>query len=134
MSSGGSLRGPIPGPNPRSITLVDRGSPQNLRGSWGSTPGRIRTCDRRFRKPLLYPPELRALSLCACSILLQKAVCCQRRERRGHVFLESGHRVANDQFGRLRWETGQGAQLMAVDEKVAIVTGGSRGIGRGIVL
>jgi hypothetical protein len=21
----------------------------------GSTPGRIRTCDRRFRKPLLYP-------------------------------------------------------------------------------
>jgi hypothetical protein len=23
-------------------------------------PGRIRTCDRRFRKPLLYPPELRA--------------------------------------------------------------------------
>lgn len=25
-----------------------------------STPGRIRTCDRRFRKPLLYPPELRA--------------------------------------------------------------------------
>lgn len=33
--------------------------------SWGgpkSTPGRIRTCDRRFRKPLLYPPELRAHS------------------------------------------------------------------------
>ena len=25
-----------------------------------STPGRTRTCDRRFRKPLLYPPELRA--------------------------------------------------------------------------
>ncbi len=25
-----------------------------------STPGRIRTCDRRFRKPLLYPTELRA--------------------------------------------------------------------------
>src|SRR5947209_3897763 len=24
------------------------------------TPGRTRTCDRRFRKPLLYPPELRA--------------------------------------------------------------------------
>ncbi len=23
------------------------------------TPGRIRTCDRRFRKPLLYPAELR---------------------------------------------------------------------------
>ena len=28
--------------------------------SAASTPGRIRTCDRRFRKPLLYPPELRA--------------------------------------------------------------------------
>ena len=27
-----------------------------------STPGRTRTCDRRFRKPLLYPPELRAHS------------------------------------------------------------------------
>ena len=26
-----------------------------------NTPGRIRTCDRRFRKPLLYPAELRAL-------------------------------------------------------------------------
>ena len=25
-----------------------------------STPGRIRTCDPRFRKPVLYPPELRA--------------------------------------------------------------------------
>jgi hypothetical protein len=25
-----------------------------------NTPGRTRTCDRRFRKPLLYPPELRA--------------------------------------------------------------------------
>ena len=25
-----------------------------------NTPGRIRTCDRRFRKPLLYPTELRA--------------------------------------------------------------------------
>src|SRR5262249_19658061 len=24
-----------------------------------TTPGRTRTCDRRFRKPLLYPPELR---------------------------------------------------------------------------
>ena len=28
----------------------------------GNTPGRTRTCDRRFRKPLLYPPELRARS------------------------------------------------------------------------
>ncbi len=26
-----------------------------------STPGRIRTCDRRLRRPLLYPTELRAL-------------------------------------------------------------------------
>ncbi len=25
-----------------------------------NTPGRIRTCDQRFRKPLLYPTELRA--------------------------------------------------------------------------
>lgn len=25
----------------------------------GSDPGRIRTCDQRFRKPLLYPAELR---------------------------------------------------------------------------
>jgi hypothetical protein len=28
-----------------------------------STPGRTRTCDRRFRKPLLYPPELRGQSI-----------------------------------------------------------------------
>jgi hypothetical protein len=26
-----------------------------------NTPGRIRTCDLRFRKPALYPTELRAL-------------------------------------------------------------------------
>ena len=26
-----------------------------------NTPGRIRTCDLRFRKPMLYPTELRAL-------------------------------------------------------------------------
>ena len=25
-------------------------------------PGRIRTCDPRFRRPMLYPPELRALN------------------------------------------------------------------------
>jgi hypothetical protein len=25
-----------------------------------NTPGRIRTCDRRIRNPLLYPSELRA--------------------------------------------------------------------------
>ena len=30
------------------------------RPSWNA-PGRIRTCDLRFRKPPLYPPELRAL-------------------------------------------------------------------------
>lgn len=29
-------------------------------GPGGNTPGRIRTCDRRFRRPLLYPAELRA--------------------------------------------------------------------------
>ncbi len=29
-----------------------------------AAPGRIRTCGLRFRKPPLYPPELRAHSLC----------------------------------------------------------------------
>ena len=43
-------------------------------GHW-NTPGRIRTCDRRFRKPLLYPPELRA----------RPARCSSRRRRGGRV-------------------------------------------------
>ena len=30
----------------------------DLRAVEETTPGRTRTCDRRFRKPLLYPPEL----------------------------------------------------------------------------
>lgn len=27
-------------------------------GGWQSAPSRTRTCDNRFRKPVLYPPEL----------------------------------------------------------------------------
>src|SRR5690554_7736840 len=30
---------------------------------FNSTPGRIRTCDRRLRRPMLYPAELRARGL-----------------------------------------------------------------------
>ena len=30
-------------------------------------PGRIRTCDPRLRRPMLYPTELRAHSLCSRS-------------------------------------------------------------------
>ena len=33
--------------------------PTDLKGKIGA-PGRIRTCDRRFRRPVLYPAELRA--------------------------------------------------------------------------
>ena len=47
--------------------IEDNGDPRSQRPAranppdWPvNTPGRIRTCDRRFRKPLLYPPELRA--------------------------------------------------------------------------
>ncbi len=35
------------------------GSARNYRGNDGG-PGRTRTCGTRFRKPLLYPPELQA--------------------------------------------------------------------------
>ena len=38
-------------------------STDGLRQSWSSAPGRIRTCDRRIRNPMLYPTELRVLRL-----------------------------------------------------------------------
>jgi len=45
----------------------------------GDAPGKIRTCDLRFRKPMLYPTELRALDfLSACSI----AACNMPRQPR----------------------------------------------------
>jgi hypothetical protein len=34
-----------------------------------TTPGRIRTCDLRFRKPTLYPTELRAPQYLTCQSL-----------------------------------------------------------------
>ena len=43
-----------------------RPSPQGFRGTWekrDGTPGWIRTSDPRFRRPMLYPPELRAHAL-----------------------------------------------------------------------
>ncbi len=36
-----------------------RGETREMSGTWDGVPGRIRTCGLRFRKPLLYPPELR---------------------------------------------------------------------------
>ena len=42
---------------------VDRPTERNRSPPRRAAPGRIRTCDLRFRKPPLYPPELRARSL-----------------------------------------------------------------------
>ncbi len=44
----------------RLVNRAVASSIQRVAPSQPNTPGRIRTCDRRFRKPLLYPPELRA--------------------------------------------------------------------------
>src|SRR5262249_55885580 len=44
-----------------------------------AAPGRIRTCDLRFRKPPLYPPELRARSHLRPWILGHHPVTCQLR-------------------------------------------------------
>ena len=38
------------------VTIID-----DMKNAVFNTPGRIRTCDLRFRKPTLYPTELRAL-------------------------------------------------------------------------
>ena len=43
--------------NPNELTNPDNES----RTAFVTTPGRTRTCDLRFRKPMLYPAELRAL-------------------------------------------------------------------------
>jgi hypothetical protein len=40
-----------------------------------STPGRIRTCDRRIRNPLLYPTELRGLLLILIGSNRQSSDC-----------------------------------------------------------
>ena len=37
-----------------------------------NTPGRIRTCDLRFRRPLLYPAELRALDVFVCVLSFRR--------------------------------------------------------------
>ena len=39
-----------------------------------NTPGGIRTHDLRFRKPTLYPPELRALTFLQISLIWDHAV------------------------------------------------------------
>src|SRR3954452_17862932 len=53
----------------------------------GSAPGRIRTCDPRLRRPLLYPTELRAPAGCTsrCARLRDKLTCSgvTRNERPG---------------------------------------------------
>ena len=52
-----------------------------------NAPGRIRTCDLRFRKPPLYPPELRARTV-GIAILVDLAVGCQRHAPRRTLELE----------------------------------------------
>ena len=63
----------------RSMTgaarALDRLTERNASRS-RAAPGRIRTCDLRFRKPPLYPPELRARSL-PCLDLGAKIGSCQ---------------------------------------------------------
>ncbi len=45
------------------LDLGDRPQHRNRALISGSAPDRIRTCDLRFRRPTLYPTELRALAL-----------------------------------------------------------------------
>ena len=54
----------IPDPADEATTLVFAGDNDAVRGDAtqrGNAPGRTRTSDPRFRKPVLYPTELRAL-------------------------------------------------------------------------
>ena len=51
-----------------------------MRHDDGNTPGRTRTCDRRFRKPMLYPAELRGQTL-RIHTKLPLAVAARRRRR-----------------------------------------------------
>ena len=44
------------------VRICNDSPDSNLPVSIGTAPGRIRTCDLRFRKPPLYPAELRALA------------------------------------------------------------------------
>ena len=83
-------------------------------------PGRIRTCDLRFRKPPLYPPELRAR--------LSSSGLDSRAKRRYRVNGVDGPRVGSGDAGPERSE-----RSWSASERVAVVTGGGRGIGRGIV-
>ena len=50
-----------------------------LRAFSGSAPGRTRTCDPRFRKPVLYPTELRALEFDKPLHINDLRVLCRRR-------------------------------------------------------
>ena len=59
LSSGGNSRGH------NSLNMADLGTKKEPMStpdmdSKSTTPGRTRTCDLRFRKPMLYPPELLA--------------------------------------------------------------------------
>src|SRR5262249_21007322 len=53
------------------------------RAEWGSTPGRIRTCNLRFRRPMLYPVELQVQQRL-------RVLDNQARARRGAILLNPG--------------------------------------------
>ena len=55
----------------------DETKPNGASPARRAAPGRIRTCDLRFRKPPLYPPELRARSRLRSGIVRHCGVSCQ---------------------------------------------------------
>ena len=53
------------------IVKLQKGDKKDENKKKGGTPYRIRTCDLRYRKPMLYPAEPRVHMICKSGILSQ---------------------------------------------------------------
>src|SRR5689334_19376340 len=76
----------------------------DLRG--GNTRDRIRTCDLRFRKPALYPTELRGRRPSNMGDCISPGRGDQTRLRRGEMADKekvSRKRIGGDVVGRTQW-------------------------------
>jgi hypothetical protein len=108
-------------PDPKNGGMGERGTRRVKSGQFGA-PGRTRTCDPRLRRPVLYPPELRA-HMTASVAGLSAVASPARGEEAGA--LSPGHRgglrvVSGPDRGSLK------ALILLVDElahlNVALVT------------
>ena len=135
----------------RSVTETHAEIAGPATGASRNAPGRIRTCDLRFRKPPLYPPELRARTQ-GFAILVHRRYAVNRAVLsdcgRSRSLASGGPRMPGLTSGRAsrgprKHSPDSGVRSIDVAEtpgqalphgiRVAVVTGGGRGIGRGIV-